>query len=291
VELLEQNAASAQTRYEQTLARQRAGQASSLDELSARLDSLTRQMDFQNAQRSYENALDNFKHLLMIPQEETVRLEGSLLNYTVTDFDRESARANESMQTTVLRKSIDVLEAQLNSAQVRSYSPALTLSWGATPMYATPTPSAKDLNPDRRLSDTNRFSIMLSMKLDNIFPWSPAKEQINTLNDAIAKQQSLLQESALNRENTLQRLRRSIMQSLNTIETVQLNITLAEETYESYEAAYRRGAADLQSVNNARDNLWAAQNRLLSEQFNLALLTLDVEKEFNIPFGSILQWD
>jgi outer membrane protein TolC len=189
------------------------------------------------------------------------------------------------MQTTVLRKSIDVLEAQKSSAQVRSYAPSLSLSWNSNPIYSDMagrwTDSPSPFN----------FSIMLSMKLDNLFPWSPAKEQIDTLNDAIAKQQSLLQESALNRENTLQRLRRSITQSLNTIETVQLNITLAEETYNSYEAAYRRGAADLQSVNTAFDNLSAVRNRLLSEQYNLAMTVLELEKEFNVPLGSLLRWE
>jgi outer membrane protein TolC len=286
--LLEQNAVSAQTRYEQTLARQRAGQASNLDELSARLDVQTQRINYQNAVTTYENALDGFKQLLMIPQEETVILEGSLLNYTVTD--RASALSNdilssESMQTTVLRKSIDVLEAQRASAQTRSYSPALTFSWGTTPMYNRTTEKFAD-SPM-----SSQFSIMLSMKLDNLFPWSPAKEQVDTIGDAIARQQSLLQESAMNRQNTLQRLRRNIMQSLNTIETLQLNITLAEETYNSYVAAYQRGAADLQNVNTARDNLSAARNRLISEQFNLALTVLELEKEVNIPFGSLLRWE
>jgi outer membrane protein TolC len=282
VQLLEQNAASAEARYGQPLVRQRSGHASNLDELSARLDAQTRRIDFQNAQSSYDNALDSFKQLLMIPLEEKVSLQGSLLNYTLTDYDRQSAAHNESMQTAVIRKSIDVLEAQKSSAQARSYSPSLTLSWGTNPMYS---------GIAEKWSDSNQFSIALSMKLDNLFPWSQAKEQINAIDDAIAKQQNILQESAINRENNLQKLRRSVMQSLSTLENLQLNIALAEETYASYETAYRLGAADLQSVNNARDNLLAAQNRLLSEQYNLALLTLDVEKEFNVPFGSILQWN
>jgi outer membrane protein TolC len=134
----------------------------------------------------------------------------------------------------------------------------------------------------------SQFSIMFSMKLDNFFPWSPAKEQIDSFNDSIAKQQNLLQESALNHQNTLHRLNRSIIQTADTIENMHLNVTLAEETYNSYEAAYNRGAADFQNVNTARDNLSAAQNRLLSEQYSLALAILELEKELNIPFGSLL---
>jgi outer membrane protein TolC len=277
--LQEEIAASARDRHEQTLARHRAGQASNLDELNARLDAQNQQINFQNSVMGYENALDTLKHLLMIPQEETVALEGSLQGYAVTGFDREPALSSESMQITALRKSIDVLEAQKRSAQALHYAPSLSLSWGATPLYS---------DMAGAWSDSSQFSIMLSMKLDSLLPWSSARGQIGSLNDAISKQQSLLQESELNRQNTLHRLRRNIMQSASTLEALHLNITLAEETFASHEAAYRRGATDLQSVNNARDSLSSARNRLLSEQYSLALLALELEKELNVAFGSLL---
>ena len=54
-----------------------------------------------------------------------------------------------------------------------------------------------------------------------------------------------------------------------------------------YTESYKSGAMDLQTLNSTRDNLRAAQNRLLSEQFNLLSAILELEKELNIPFGSI----
>jgi outer membrane protein TolC len=284
---MEQNAASARTRHEQVLARQRAGQASNLDELSARLDVQTQQVNAQSARTAYDNAIDSLKYLLMIPPEEKVVLSGSLQTYTVMVQSVDDFTSNESMQMSVLRQSITTLEAQRTAAQTRSYAPTLIFSWGATPMYSVSPP----LYTDRAWKDSNQFSIMLSLKLDNYLPWSPAKEQIDTLGDAVARQQSLLQETTMNRRNTLERLRRNILQSVQTLETIHLNITLAEETYRTYEEAYRRGTVDLQSLNNSRDSLSLAQNKLLSEQFNLAILALEREKELNISFGSLLRWE
>ena len=52
--------------------------------------------------------------------------------------------------------------------------------------------------------------------------------------------------------------------------------------------AYRMGAVDYQRLRSARDGLEQAKNRLLQEQFSLISATLDLERELNIPFGTII---
>jgi hypothetical protein len=54
-----------------------------------------------------------------------------------------------------------------------------------------------------------------------------------------------------------------------------------------YDEAYRKGAADLQSLYAARDSVSLAHNKLLSEQYNLISAILELEKELNLDFGSI----
>jgi len=282
-ELAELNIESAQTRYEQTLALQRVGRASNLDELSARLDVQTQRTNAQNTLAVYNNALDSLKYFLMIPMEETIILEGSLQNYTLADINSLNISGQGSMQMGVLQQSIAAIEAQRRTAQLRSYAPALTFSWNAMPLYIDQLGEWKDS------SSNSQFTIALSFRLDNYLPWSSAKEQINSLDDAIAKQRSLLLEVAINNQNTVQKLLRDIARSEETTETLRLNISLAEETLRMYEESYRNGAVDLQTLNSTRDNLRTAQNRLLSEQFNLLSTILELEKELNIPFGSIAE--
>jgi len=279
-ELSELNIESARSRHEQTSALQRVGRASNLDELSARLDIQTQQSNAQNAQAAYNNALDSLKYLLMLPMDETVSLQGDLRNFIKGDNVTAAETHNESMQISALRQSISVIEAQRKTAQLRSYAPSLNFSWSGTPLYIDQLGEWKD--------SSGQFSISLSFKLDNYIPWSTAKEQIDSLSDSMAKQKSQLAETAVNHQNTIQKLLRDIARSEETIETLRLNVTLAEETLRMYTESYRSGTIDLQSLYSTRDNLRTAQNRLLSEQFNLLSSILEIEKELNIPFGSLL---
>ena len=88
--LMEQNAASAHSRYEQIRALQQLGRASNLDELSARLDLQTQQTNMRNAVTAWENALDSLKQLLMIPPEENIVLQGGLQTLSVTEKGAET---------------------------------------------------------------------------------------------------------------------------------------------------------------------------------------------------------
>ncbi|MHB9292528.1 hypothetical protein Holit_01626 [Hollandina sp. SP2] len=282
-ELMEQNAESAQSRHEQILALQRIGQASNLDELSARLDVQTQQTNVRSAMTAYENALDDLKNLLMIPPEENTRLQGNLQTLSFAEEDPKAGILGEPLTMSVLRKNINVLEIQRRGLRISSYAPVLNLSWNAAPLYST---SSNDW-----FDNSGQFSIILSMKLDNFLPWSQAKEQMDSLDDSIALQQNHLQESALIHQNTLQKLRRNITQAAGTIETLHLNVTLAGETHRMYEESYRRGAADLQSVYSARDTVLLAENQLLSEQYNLAAAILELEKELALPFGTLMRWE
>jgi outer membrane protein TolC len=278
VNLTHQNAASAQSRHEQTLALRRTGQASNLDELSARLDFQTQKTNAQNAETLYANAVDGLKTLLMIPEEETITLNGSL--DSSTDFatgDMAASRHKESLSIIFLRKSIETRATQRKAAQTHAYAPALNLSWNTAPLYTN----------DVWMDPNGQFSVTLSLALDNFLPWSAAKEQIDGLRDSLAVQQSLLRETLMNSRNAVKQLERNIAQSIETLDTLALNVTLAEETRDMYEAAYRQGTSDFQSLRSARDSLSSAQNAVLEERYNLAEKILQLEKELNIPFGSL----
>jgi outer membrane protein TolC len=274
VRLEEQNVISSQNRYEQTRVLQRTGQASNLDELSARLDLQTQKTNAIGAQTLYVNALDSLKYLLMFPPEEIITLQGSLEEFAGSS---RAAYTGEPLRITALRKSIESLVLQRQTARSHAYAPTLTLAWNALPLY-----------DNHRWTDSNgRFSLGLSFKLDNFLPGSPAREQIDALSDTIALQQNLLQETLLDSRNIIRQLERNIARSLEIIETLGLNVTLAEETCKMYEEAYRSGTTDLQSLYSSRDNLSLAQNKLLSERYNLVSAILELEKELNVPFGSI----
>ena len=277
-ELAEQNFASAQSRYEQTAALVRSGQAPRLDELSARVDMENMRPMVRNVQIAYENALDSFKMILGLPAETDIRLDGSL---SVGIAGSLSLTAGDSLEAARLAKTIQSMEAQRNAVRNSAYIPSLRLSWNSTPLYAN-TPNGRSWN-----DPNGSFSISLGLNLDSFLPWSNAKTQIDTLNDHIRSTQIQLTDTIRGRENRINQNIRTVERILESLEAVKLNVELAQSTYEMIEDAFRRGAADYQRLRSAGDGLEQAKNRLLSEQFNLISALLDLEKELNIPFGTL----
>jgi outer membrane protein TolC len=275
-ELAAQTLESARLRYKQSAALSAAGQAPKLDELSARVDLENQKPAVRSAQISYENALDSLKTALGIPHEETVVLEGSLesaLGNTV----RYDGQKGDTPETAALRKSIQALEAQKKAAQDSAYLPSLNLSWRTNPLYSS---NSKTWN------DSGSFSVSLGIALDNFLPWSPAKTQIDSLDDSIRSSRLKLSETLRNREDRIEQYRRTIEKTLETIEALKLNVELARTAYNLYTDAYRKGAADYQQLRSAGDSLSQAENKVLQEQYNLISAILDLEKE-QAPSGAL----
>jgi outer membrane protein TolC len=276
IDLAAQSLESARARYEESAALAKVGQASRLDELSARVDMENQRPKVRSAETLYANALDSFKAVLGIEQETGLLLRGNL-EYSgglVTGEDSRDEPRGSSLETAVLQQGIKTLEAQRKAAWHEAYIPSLRLSWNSNPLYRN----------EAWNDSSGSFSISLGINIDSFLPWSAAKTQLDTLDDSIQSSQLQLAESLRNREDRIRQYERTISQTTETIEALTLNVELAESTYTMYEEAYRLGAADYQSLRNAGDSLLQAKNQVQQEYYNLIAAVLDLEKELNAAF-------
>jgi outer membrane protein TolC len=277
--LMEQNIATAQSRYEQTAALARLGQASTLDELSARVDWENLKPNLKSAETQYANALDSFKQILGLPPEETLILAGSLEDLAVAagiGGIGDLPEKQESWTSAALLQSLQVMEAQKRALWNQAYLPTIRLSWSTAPAYRSDT-----------WADAGSLSAGISLSLDSFMPWSSAHTQIETVDDSIRDSGIRLTESVMDQELKIRQYTRLIEQSLENLTALALNVELAERSYEMYEEAYRRGAADLQRLRSAGDSLSAAQNKVEQERYTLLAAILDLEKALNVPFGTL----
>jgi len=286
--LATQNFRNAQSRHEQTVVLTTIGQSSKIDELSARVDMENLRPLSINSEIIFDNTMDSYKAILGIPSETVVKLDGDLLvasNYVINnnveinyDILNSNAGSGDSLEALMLLQSIRGMEAQRNSVRNSAYSPSLRFSWASTPLY--------NIQNDR-WNDNGSFSISLGFNIDNFLPWSSAKTQIDNLNDNIRSAQIQLTDTLRNRDNRINQNVRTVIRILESLDAMTLNVELAESTYEMIEDAYSRGAADYQRLRNAGDSIGQAKNQLLQEQYNLVSTLLDLEKELNIPFGTL----
>jgi outer membrane protein TolC len=282
VELAEQNISSAEERYRETAVRARVGQISRLEELQARVDMENLRPVLRSAQTQYENARDNFALVLGLPQSDQIAISGSLEDALMPPPGEHNAAlpmpaVNEAFSTLALKKSIESLRQQRKSLQYQTYIPSLVLSWNGNPVYTNDT-----------WTDTNgSFSLGLSLSLDGLLPGSASRTKIDAINDSIRVAENEIQEASLNQQIRVRQYTRTIEQSIESINALSLNIELAEQTYTMYVESYRHGTSDLQQLRSAADSLSEAKNRLYQEYYTLIAAALDLEKEINVPFGSL----
>jgi outer membrane protein TolC len=278
-ELAVQSFTSAQARYEQSGALARVGQVSRLDELSARVDMENIRPTVRNAEMLYENAVDSFKSILGISAQSEIVLAGDISAAAFSGVSTEALPASESLEISGLRKTIASLEAQRSALRSSSYTPSLSLSWNTSPLYS--------FSGGNFYNASGTFSLSLRINPDNFLPWSGARTQIDNISDNIMSAQIQLNDTIQNRDNRVNQHIRNVQRIAESLEALKLNVDLAQSNYQMYEEAYRRGAADYQQLRGAGDSLEQTKNRLLQEQYNLIAALLDLEKEINVPFGTL----
>lgn len=278
IRVLEQSVETARKTWEQTEARRREGMSTELDALSAQVNLENLKPSLESALVSYDNALAQFKQLLGLDQAQAIALSGSLdeaASISALDF---SGLSGESPAVAQARKALDTARSGFKAARINVYSPAVVLSAQYQP---TKTSAASDW------TDAGRLSALLSFSLDNLLPWSSARETADKAADALAKAQSTLEEAVTSADIRVRSLRKATDQSLASLKALRLTVQLAERKYTLTEEAHRYGTKDLLALQDAEDSLLEARVNLLKEAYNLLSNLLDLEYALGVPFGTL----
>jgi len=273
---------SAESRHQQSADLVRHGQAPRLDELSARVDMENLRPTLKSTEVLYDNALDTFKTILGIDTETEIVIDGSLeavspslLEQRMTLLETDLSPA---IETQSLQKSIESMRLQQSAIHRSAFLPYLRFGWSTTPLYNS---YLEDW------IDNGSFGVYLGMNLDNFFKWSNARTQIENLDDNIRSVESQLSDVERNRYNRIAQYTRNENRIQESLEAMRLNVELAQTTYDLHEEAYKQGGIDYQQLKSASVSLEQSRNRLLTEQYNLISTLLDLEKELNVPFGTL----
>ena len=277
IAVLRQSVASAQAAYEQAEAKRRVGLATELDVLSAQVNLENLKPSLGNALLNQQSALADFKLLLAVDQDRELVLKGSLDEAAALSGLEFSGLAGESPSVKRLRATVETARAGLKAARTVVRSPSLTLSGSYRP-------SSSNSGPWK---DNGSISATLALSLDNLLPWSNARENEARAGDSLAKSESELEEARISASVSLETLQRKVEKSLAALKARRLTVTLAERTYRLTEDAYRFGTKDLLNLQDAADSLQEARVKLLEEAYALVSALLDLEYALGVPFGTL----
>ncbi len=276
IDLTKQNIATAEKQYAQTKANFKAGLVPELDVLSAQVTLENLKPTLASSEVSYENDLEAFKQLLGISLGDTITLSGSLEEASsLSSIDSEAAKG-EAPDVAALKKSLEIAQTQKKATDDSAHLPSLSLSYSLKPTY-----SSSDW------TDQGAFSAVLSLSLDGFLPWSSTKESMDEAADTVKSLENELMEAKVEADLNVRSLLRSIEQALSAVTVLRLNVDLAQKTYNLTEDAYKKGAVDLLSLQDADDSLREAKVEVLKEVYTLISAVLDLEYATGVPFGSL----
>ncbi len=282
-----------QNQYNQTKIKRNSGLVPELDLLTAEVNLKSAQVDLKNAEKSYYNAVIEFLTEIGMeinPNETEVIFAGSLDDVDsleeikLKDFTKEKIDelVESSPEVRSLNDSLETAKLTKNYTAVSAYSPSLKLSASVTPKELTYT--LKD--GDKSTGNSWNASVGISIPLDGLVPGSSAGDSVSDKADSVKDLELQLEEKRKSMRTSIVEKLHDIEISRETLDERELNVKLAEKTYQMTYTAYRNGTKDLLSLQNALTSYREAEVEWRSEQYNLLSYYLDLENLLGLPGGS-----
>lgn len=287
LELLQKNIDTAQKRYDQSMANYENGLIPELNVLRAQVTAENMKPGYHAAETHYRNSLMLFKLLLGVDRNREVEIQGSL-DVTPQNYDSEELIQLHISSRLDIRSQNKALEFQKANKEVTFHmerTPTLILGteWNTT---ITDPFSGGSWDTDQWL-DTASFSLTLGIPLDGWIPGSKTSVKLKNAEDEIAKIQTSLEGLIRNAEIEIANLVMILNNSRMALETYGLNVALAQKAYDMTAEAYNLGTQEFLEVESAQNELFKAEQEVLTEKYNHLSALLDLAYAVNTPLDEI----
>jgi outer membrane protein TolC len=254
------------------------GLAGELVVLQSRLGVEDARYNLSAARSAYMNGMGEFLALLGIGQDTEALLEGDI-GVVRVDADPESLVRDylpRRPDIVSLRQEIERLENAEKQALFSSKAPSLSLSarW-----------EGRNIDP---FADTLSGTATVNIPID---PWIPgtAKDQAARAARAGVEKAKLDLKSAEDSAiSQIRSLAANLRNSWDSIEIARLGLEVAERTHELTEQGFRNGTVESLSLEDARNKLAEARQRLLRSKLAYQTMTLDLSAALNINWKEFL---
>jgi len=290
MELMKQQIATAAKRYDQARINYENGLVSEYDMLSARVALENLKPGLQDMEVGYESALGSFKQLLGADRRRSVRIDGTIsVEPRQLDADRLiSGYVDGRLDIRSLKAAIESQE-NFRDITFTGLFPSVTFSYTMDPTFQ------KDPFKDPWFADIENdwaqkaggFSITLNIPLTGFIPGSQTQVDLANQADEIRRTEINLAQARQGAALEIETIVNNLEKSISSIDTLKLNVQLAERAYRLAEEAYRAGNRELLEVQNAELELQKARNEVLKEQYNYTTGLLDLEYAINADIDKV----
>jgi outer membrane protein TolC len=287
-QLFVQQIEAAKDRYDQSEINFRNGLVPELSMLSAQVAWENLKPALEGMDLGYDQALAGFKMTLGLSQDTELLLDGAItvdpLRLEARPLIDEYLAGRLDIQELLYgMKSLDVAK---RSTVSRAFTPNLVLGWSYDPTLSDPW-EASLTDGDNWAQRSGMLRITVAMNLEGFLPGSKTRVALADLEEDKRAMQLGLMQAIEGAEMEITSLVKSLNRSISSMNTLQLNVELAQRAYGMAEEAYRAGSRELLEVQNAQIELDKANYELLKEQYNYVTGLLDLEYALNTTMEEI----
>jgi outer membrane protein TolC len=255
------------------------GMVGELALMQSRLGAETARYNLSAARSAYANRLGEFLAMLDIAHNTEAALEGKI-EIAKIELDADALiREHLARRPDIMgrRQEIERLENAAKQTALANRAPQLNLSaqW-----------NSQNFDP---FSDTVRGTATLTIPLDPWIPGTKNSQSIRNAQSAVEKAKLDLQIAEDTALTQIHSLAANLRNSWDSIEIARLGLGVAERNYQLTEYGFQNGTVESLALEDARNNLGSARQRLLQSELSYLNMTLDLSAALHIDWKELLK--
>jgi len=247
--------------------------------MQSRLSMENARYNLSAAKSAYATRTGDFLVQLGIAQDTDAALEGKI---EITKFEADTEQLikdNLSRRPDIVSKrhEIERLENAQKQAVFSTKAPSLRLetNW-----------NSRRFDP---FTDTFSGSATLSIPIDPWIPGTSRNQSVQNTKNAIDKARLDLKSAEDAATAQIRSLAANLRNSWDSIEIARLSLSVAERGNELTQLGFRNGTVDSLKLEDARNNLAAARQRLLQSELSYFNMILDISAALNIGWKDLMK--
>ena len=262
------------------------GLLSELAWLNSQLSVQTARYNLSTAAGAYQNALGEFLAQLGMDPSIDLILDGTMeigplsLNAESLIFEHLPRRPDIVAQ----RQTIERLELNRNITTLSSRSPSLSLS---TTWQGGSLTGRDGGGLGAPFVDSISGNITLSVPIDSWIPGTRQNQNVRAVSAEVEKARLDLQNTETRAKNQIRSLVSNLENTWESIEIARLRLDIAQRTVEATEIGFRNGTAGYQELEDRRNDLSDARQRLLQGELTYQNMLLDLAAALNINWRTL----
>jgi multidrug efflux system outer membrane protein len=276
---LSENLNLAQKQYERDMVSFRNGLIKELTLIQSRMAVENARYNLSTAATVHANNMVEYLAMLGMEEDINVILLGEI-NITRIEADAQSLIGQylsgrpDIVQS---RREIERFEYVQRQMEMQNHAPSLNLSmdWNIT-----------DFGP---FSDNVSATARLSIPIDSWIPGTSKSQALMRADDSVEKAKLDLAMTEDAAKTHIRSLTASLRNSWNSIEIARLGLNVAEHSYQLTEQGFRNGTVEFLVLEDSRNNMANAKQRLLQSELSYFNMILDLSSSLNIDWKYLIQ--